>query len=325
MEVQPIRLSYSSLNTMAGCPRKFEFQKILPNTGDRESGYAAEVGKALHEGFGDYLINHDEDSAIWKFVNHFPYEMEMMQTNDNRSFEACLSTLQAMIESTDTSEFELAKIKRPDGQIVPAIEVPFEIRLEGMTLPFREFDPVTGHRTGRIIERPIGIIGYIDAIMYSNFAMMYKSLDIKSTRESFIDATAKYKYSSQQIPYGMVISQVAGQEISEFEVDYLEAYIDLMNPKITSYRFVKTSEDIQEWCVNKILQISQLRQFMEMDYFPRTESSCMAYRYPCRFLDACASRDADAIADYLLMGNEPVMQNEEFEPWITVTIQTGSN
>lgn len=332
--IEPLRLSYSSLGTFAGCARKFEFDKLYAASRGRESGYAAEVGKALHAGYQRFLVDGDEEQAIFEFLLAFPYELEFEQENDYRSFEASLMTLEAMMEANNLGEYELAKIKRPntaaeraagesEGRVVPAIEVPFEIHLVGITVPHRVLDSY-GQRTGEIVERPVSIIGYIDALMFHKVTGAYKTLDIKTNRDTVKDATAKYKFDAQQVPYGMVLSQISEGQIEQFGVLYLDCYVDLLEPRIRDYEFTKTAEDIQEWCVNKMLDVGRLKQMMAMDFFPRTEHGCMFYRSPCRHLDYCESRDHQAITNFRLMGMEAVDDKEPFEPWISVAIEVAA-
>lgn len=331
MTVETLRLSYSSKGTLKGCERKFEFDKLYPQPRQRLSGYAAEVGTALHAGYQDFLIHGDEEHAIFEFMLKFPYELEFEQENDYRSFEASLMTLEAMMHSNILGEYELAQIRRPNtpeelaagesgGRVVPAIEVPFEIHLAGLTVPYRVLD-ASGHRTGEIVERPVSIIGYADALMFHRVTGAYKTLDIKTHRDTVRDRTAEFKFNTQQVPYGLVLSQISEGMVEQFNVLYFDCYVDLLDPRIREYEFTKTAEDIQEWCLKTVLDIGRLRQMMAMDFFPRTEHGCMFYRSPCRYLDVCESRDHAAITDFLLMGQEPVDDKQPFFPWISVTIQ----
>src|SRR3546814_2555509 len=84
--------------------------------------FAAEVGKCLHEGFQNFLIHQSEEQAIWALLESFPYELEYYETKDDRSLEACVSTLESMMAYGNMEEWELLKIKKPDGEVVPAIE-----------------------------------------------------------------------------------------------------------------------------------------------------------------------------------------------------------
>lgn len=311
--MEEILVSYSSLNTFASCSRKFEFDKLYPRLPRDGSWYAADTGSALHAGYQDYLIHKDVDRATWIFMQAFPYMGEFEQTNDYRSFEACLATLEAMIAEVRMNEYELAQIKTPSGEVKPAIEVPFKIRFPDFTV-----SPCTRYPEGATIS----FIGYIDAIMQNLMTNVYRTLDIKTTRMMLNDATAKFQFDTQQIPYGIVVDHVAQDVVESFEVLYLDCYIDLLEPKTQVYPFMKTQQDIQEWGTNKMIQLGQLRNFIESDFFPRTDSGCLFYNKPCRYLDCCSSRDSKALEHWFLMGMEPETP-EPFEPWIIADISTG--
>src|SRR3546814_12851997 len=162
-----LQISYSSSGTFDSCNRKFEFWKIYPRSKPRTSGFAAEVGKCLHEGFQNFLIHQSEEQAIWALLESFPYELEYYETKNDRSLEACVSTLESMMAYGNMEEWELLKIKKPDGEVVPAIEVPFELVLKGITLPD---------------GRGISIIGYIEAAMRNLVTDLHRNLDIKTNR-----------------------------------------------------------------------------------------------------------------------------------------------
>src|SRR3546814_10198921 len=71
-----LQISYSSSGTFDSCNRKFEFRKIYPRSKPRTSGFAAEVGKCLHEGFQNFLIHQSEEQAIWALLESFPRSEE---------------------------------------------------------------------------------------------------------------------------------------------------------------------------------------------------------------------------------------------------------
>jgi hypothetical protein len=316
-----LRVSYSSLNVESSCSRKFEFHKLYPRKQTQdEDFYAAGVGKALHAGFQTYLISGDRESAIWQFMLAFPYEGESQQTNDYRNFDASLCTLEAMFDETKIGEYELAQIRRPNtadelakglsaGVVVPAIEVPFEIRFSGLTLPD---------------GRGVAFIGYIDAIMRKYTTGRFRTTDIKTSRWNLKDATAKYKFDTQQVPYGIIVDHVAQGTVDAFDVMYLDSYIDLVEPSVKLYEFTKTQDDVREWVTNKVLQFQRIQRYMEMDYFPRTDSGCMFYNKPCKYLEPCISRDKAALNEWFLMGETPATE-EPFFPWIIADIEIGDS
>jgi ATP-dependent helicase/DNAse subunit B len=332
MEV--LRLSYSSLKTFSTCARKLEFDKLYPKIKRlNDDSYAADVGTAIHAGYQHYLTGGSEQDSIWEFMQAFPFEAEMSQKNDYRSFEAALATLEEMFTEIKMAEWELARIKRPATQLeltlnpttlvyeVPAIEVPFEIRFKGVSIP-----PCRRYPEGASIS----VIGYIDAILQNYNTKLFRTCDIKTSRIKLDDATGKYKFDSQQVPYGIVVDHVAQGHVDEFEVLYLDCYIDLVEPRVQLYPFLKRKADIEEWATNKILQFQQLARYAAMDYFPRTDSGCLFFNKPCRYLEPCQSRDRDTLEAWFTLGQEPEPElvtadnrRKAFEPWIVADIDVG--
>lgn len=321
-----IRTSYSSLNTFSSCARKFEFDKLYPKPARVfEDNYAADVGTAIHAGYQHYLATHDRDSATWAFMLAFPFADEWNQENDYRSSVAALATLDEMFESIKMLEYELARIRRPntpaelaagltDGVVVPAVEVPFEIRFPGL-----DIRPCPALPEGASIS----VIGYIDAIMQNQMTGLYRTLDIKTSRMKLLDATGKFKFDSQQVPYGIVVEHMAQGEIESFEVLYLDCYIDILEPTVQLYPFVKHKRDLQDWATNKLIQFRQLASFAESDYFPRTDGGCLFYNRPCRYLEPCQSRDRKSLTEWFMLGAEEIQQPEPFFPWVTAEINLG--
>jgi hypothetical protein len=312
-----LRVSYSSLNLLDSCARKFEFNKLFPRRARDFDTFAADVGTALHRGYQTYLMTRDESKAMWALMQEYPYEAEWNQTVDVRGLQAAVVTLEEMIVSEGMKEWEVAEIKRPNtadeiksgltgGVVVPAIEVPFELRLKGLTLPD---------------GRGIAFTGFIDAFLRNTMADdLFRSMDIKTHRRTTRDATAKYKYDSQQVPYGVVLEHIQGKPITEFEVMYLDTFVDLAEPWIEPYHYMKTADDIQEWLLNTVMKCQRIQRFMEMDYFPRTDGGCMSFFRPCFFLDICETRNRKSIEAWLLEG-EAAEHRVESEPWVTAEIE----
>jgi hypothetical protein len=299
-----LRVSYSSLNVFSSCERKFEFQKLYPQRNRDREMFAADVGTALHHGYQDYLIHGDRERATWLYMTDYPYELEYQQTNDYRSLEAGLATLEEMFDAVAMADYELAQIRKPDGEVVPAIEVPFEIRFKGITLPD---------------GRGIAFVGFIDAIMRNLINGRFRTLDIKTHRRALHDATAKYRFDDQQTPYGLIVEHIQGKPIDEFEVLYLDSYVDILEPRVQLYPFARDREEVQEWLLNKVMQLQRIQRGAETNYFPRTSGGCLFYNKPCYYLEACQSRNRDMVEAFLLNGEEPAPPRFE-TPWVVAEI-----
>lgn len=323
-----LRVSYSSMNVFSSCERKFEFQKLYPQKSRDREMFAADVGTALHHGYQDFLIHGDREKATWEFMKDYPYGLEYQQKFQDRSLEAALATLDEMFDAESMTDYELAEIKRPwtikesadlairaslgdplegidpSGIIVPAIEVPFEIRFKGITLPD---------------GRGIAFVGFIDAIMRNLINGRFRTTDIKTHRRSLHDATAKYQFDDQQTPYGIIVEHLQGNPVEEFEVLYLDSYIDVLEPRVQLYPFARSHEDVQEWLLNRVMQFQSIQRSLESDYFPRTSGGCLFYNQPCYFLEVCQTRDRKMAEAWLLMGEEPAPPRFE-QPWVVAEI-----
>jgi hypothetical protein len=187
---------------------------------------------------------------------------------------------------------------------VPAIEVPFALRLKGIVLP-----------DGRGVE----YTGFMDAALRHRGHGAVRTMDIKTHRRTLVDVEPKYKFDSQQVPYGIVLEHLTGEAVTDFEVLYLDTFVDLVNPRVQLYPFRKDSEDLQEWLINTVLRVQRIQRAMEMDYFPRTDGGCLNWNRPCYFLEVCQTRDREAITEWLMMGEEAAQDKRE-EPWIIAEI-----
>lgn len=306
-EIQPsncLQISYSSGGTFDSCARKFEFRKIYPRRKQAQDSLPAAVGQALHAGFQTYLATQSEDKAYWALLESYPYELEYSASDDKRSLEAAVSTLDKMLAYGEMDEWELLQIQRPDGVVVPAVEVPFELILKGITLAD---------------GRGISVIGYMDAAMRNLVTGFKRTLDIKTHRSTLRNADPKYRFDNQQTPYGVVIQHVTQEPVDDFEVLYLDCFVDLMEPRVQLYPYHRDSVDIQEWLANTVLRAQRIQRAMDMDYFPRTDNGCLSFNQPCPYMEVCQTRDREAILEYMLMGEEPAAP-EVFEPWIQAEI-----
>lgn len=299
-----LSVSYSSLNLADTCLRKFEFNKLYPRRARDTDAFAADVGTALHHGYQNYLETQNRDQATWALMRDYPYMGEFNQKTEDRSLESCMSTLDEMMDEAKMNEWELMTIKKPDGVIVPAIEVPFALRLKGITLP-----------DGRGVE----FTGFMDAALRHLGTGSVRTMDIKTHRRHLEDATPKYRFDSQQVPYGICLEHIQGFAVDEFEVLYLDCFVDLVAPRVHLYPFLKDRVDLQEWLINTVMRVQRIQRAMEMDYFPRTDGGCLSWNRACYFLEVCQTRDREAVEEWLLMGEAPE-QPKRTEPWIIAEI-----
>jgi RecB family exonuclease len=297
-------LSHSSIQTLQSCPRKFEFNKFY-QLDEREETMATECGKALHEAYQEYLSSGDVQAADKKLLLAYPYQLSIGE--DTRTLEACYATLDAMIANNHLRDYELATVVTADGKEMPAIEVPFEIRLE---LPFdAPFD--------------VSYIGYIDAIMRHKVQAKYLVVDIKTTTSVPFNREAKYKFSNQCLPYGLVVEHIVNENLKDFDVAYLEAVISLANPTVDKFVYRKTKEDVASWIRGLLIWVHSIVQMEMLGTYVRNGGNCTVFRKTCKYFRFCEANSRTA-TEALMECERMLRPREGFEPAFTINVNLAS-
>ena len=303
-----LELSHSSRSSFRSCPRKFEFRKVYNNSRRSES-YAGNTGSALHAGIQSWLIHKDFDHAIWQMIKNFPIKYQK-SWNDERSLAACYTTLVSMINWEHMGQYEVAQLKKPDGTIVYAVEVPFILRIS--KYPF--------FADGGTIC--VDYRGFIDLILFDKMNNTYIVNDIKTTTRN-TDKTVEFRFAEQCVPYGLVLESVLGNDINKgFEVTYWSTVIDHLEPKNTWLPFPKSKVDLRDWMQGYLFDLDQIRRYYNLGWFARNGNSCMNWQRPCVFWDFCETRNPKTIEVMLQQdaANQKEQEKQE-EPWIIIELE----
>jgi hypothetical protein len=306
--IKRLVLSHSARSTARRCMRIFEFSKMYGDPKMKEEQFAAEVGKALHVGFQDYLVHKNENHAIMAFVGAYPYELEYNKyENATRSLEASFATLEALINSEIPDRYELIHIKTQlkDNPILPAVEVPFAFEITGAPLPI-----------------PIYFVGFTDAILFDKVEKKYLVSDIKTHRLSPDDLSVKFEFDEQTVPYGIVLEHILGHKIEEFEVSYLSTYIDLLNPKVQMYKFTKTQDHVHDWYRGLCEDILRISQYYKAQFWPRATSGdvCFSFNRPCWYAGECSNRDPEITSKLLNTTIRDGLFHDNTLPWVSAKL-----
>lgn len=279
--VNEIRLSHSTLQSFHSCPRRFEFSKLFQNPQYSDS-LAAAFGTAIHCGFQEYLAYGDYNRAVFKLMLTYPWEYGEPPSKD-RSPEGALALLDHMIKSFPAERYELAWI----NDDTPCVELPFKINFTDVSLLNSEYGAPNG--TSRAIS--LSYVGYIDLVLYDKVNNTYVVCDIKTTIDRIKEISNKFKFSTQCIPYGLVVNQFLGVSLEDLTVSYLVAQPSLMEPKFSFYEFYKSNSDLRDWAREMKLTINELAYFVKNAWFPR-RGDCVAYGRTCPYFDLCSDRDS---------------------------------
>lgn len=305
-KIKVLELSHSSRGLLRSCPRKLEFRKIYNNSRKQES-LASGAGSALHDGVQSYLQDKDEEQAIWRMIRSFPIKYQKSWMDQN-SLAGCYHTLQSMLQWPKLHEYELAKIKKQDGSIVPAVEVPFVLRINNY--PFYE--------NGDTIQ--VDYIGFMDLIMYNKMDDEYIVWDMKTTTKN-TDKAVEFAFHDQCLPYGLALESLLGRDTTfGFQVAYWSTYIDHLQPKNMLYSFNKSHVDINDWMQGYLFDLDTIRRYYNLGWFART-GNCMAWNRPCQFFDFCGTRDPKTIEILLEADAANQKEHEKPEPWAIIELE----
>lgn len=275
---------------------------------NRTESLAGNMGNALHAGYQSWLLHKDKELATFEYMLDYPYKYEK-KISDPRSLEAGYSTLLALMESQVLAQYELAYIEI-DGKPQPCIEVPFQINIADFSLSDDE-------------DVPVSYIGFMDLILYDVFNDVYIVVDIKTTRMTTDDMTPIYRFDEQCIPYAIVLERLLGRELNTLTVKYLSAYIDILEPKVRPYEFLKNEEDIDDWMRGFVIDLQMIKTFYQLNWFPRNSNACFAWNKPCQFFNECQTRNETTVEGMLEFNKKPETDagsRGEFKPWVTLDL-----
>ncbi len=305
-ELTTFEWSHSSRSTFRSCPRKLEFRKIY-NNARRIEGLATGAGTALHHGVQNWLQFKDFEQAVWEMIQRYPIKYQKSWSDAN-SLAGCYQTLVSMMNWEKLDQYELATFQKPDGTVVPGVEVAFILRIS--KYPF--------YPDGRTIR--VDYLGYIDLVLHDKMENEYIVCDVKTTTRD-TDKAVEFRFDDQCLPYGLVLEAILGRDVNKgFEVDYWSAKISHEEPKNAMYAFNKTQTDLQDWMQGYLFDLDAVRRYYNLGWFARNGNSCMSWNKPCVFFDFCETRNPKTIE--IMLKQDEVNQKEfvREEPWIIVEL-----
>lgn len=308
--MREILTSHSIDNLFDYCPRKFEFLGLFDKRPPRESGFAADVGTALHEGAQEFVRlkaeGHDDTTAMNQgyitFMTWYPWDREDEQKQSTRSHDRALLLLYQLMRWEGWDDWELVKIEGKGW----AIEVPFLIRHKSLgTFTIKE--------TGE--EAMLCTQGKIDFILRHKKTNRIGSLDIKTTVFADELIEPNFKFSGQQIGYNNVVQSLTGEVTDGLEVNYLVARFTATGlPEVYPLNFHKRQDEVDDYWIAKLDRLQRMRMYAEAGWFPRTSGGCHSYGTACSMFGICPSRDYRLIRQWFNTGD--MVENVGYDYWV---------
>lgn len=312
-QVRTVLLSHSIDNVFDYCPRKFEFLNIFDKRPPRDSGFAAMVGTALHEGLQEWLISRANgldaqrcrERAYFRLLMFYPWEEEYEQHTGTRSFDKTILALYRLINHPVWNEWELVKV----GDRW-AVEVPFMIRHVSVGVFQLKM-------TGEWVQ--LATQGKIDFILRHKLTGKIKTMDLKTTILGPQVVRGEYTFSGQQVGYSNVLHAMLGIDVDHMEFDYLICrFSSEEEPEVQLLPVVKHADQIEDYWLTKLDRLYRIKGYAEAGWFPRTNGGCHSWGTECSMLDICHSRDYDLIKDWFRAVD--AVPQTGYDYWVTLDV-----
>lgn len=254
--------TYSTIETLHSCPRKFAKQKMEANyradfTDFQEfrSNVTFAFGHAVGAGVAVYDKTRSIDEAIWAVFLAWDVDLlaeEKKLTNKaGKSFaEACwaIYAYEAWYNESFMSEFE-----------VVGIESTIAVDMED------------GHFYS----------GHVDELLKSTVTGSYLVKENKTDGSVTVDP-AKYSNSDQALSYSIVIDMLGANSYTVLYTIY-----SAPEQRWLHFEFVKPVDLKADWIQDQLLINQQVEAYAELDFFPKRGGSCMKFNRRCEFYETC--------------------------------------
>ena len=256
-----IRLSHSALDVLHTCERKFQLDRLLTSSIERQDYPATILGTAYGAGCQSYLAYQDKERAIYDlYMAYYPIEED-----NKRTEEIAISMLLATIPTMDNILLDYDVLVFKDK---PAIELSFRLN----------------------IDDRFYFVGYIDIVLQNKWNGRCAVLDVKSTSLNLHDLSPLYQNSGQLLGYSIAIDALVGEDQSEYDVLYLVGQLGSGNgftPKISFLTYPKTLSDRLNWFISLGMDVEHLHTMLTHNIFPLRGSNCLQYMRGCSHLGTC--------------------------------------
>lgn len=273
-----LNTSYSSLQTLHRCPRKFFLERLKPNR-DRENNATLAFGHAVGEGIQSVLSGDGWNRTLIRMFLAWDVDIfDDLEDKDGKTFWFAVNAVEKFIQIRDTvlGEYEIARWTNPSsGEEEPAVELGFRI-----TTP-------DGFKYR----------GFVDVVLRHKATGEFLVLELKTTK-SRTPNEATYKNSGQALGYSIVLDSVA-PGYSKYHVLYL-VYSSVAR-EYTPMPFTKNYLQRAEWIHSFMLDVEIIKLYHQNQLWPKNGDSCFAFFRPCEFYQSCGMSDAVLVPESVRM------------------------
>lgn len=260
-------LSYSKLNLLSACPRKFELQEIQ-NCGESFSSVDTDYGHFVGAGIqGLFQFSGNLPRALVYAFSFWNQELDAIKPRDNKYLGTAVRAVEYFAEVYYPSLLSSGYRYWPHG-----IETFFLIHLTEKYF-------FQGH-VDLILLNPEGALELFE-IKTSTYAIHEFSWANSSQTNGYL-AMLPFLAQKYNLPFSTRVNYLIQNPKEIFNPDESCGY------KILP--FDKTVEDGIEWVQSTLLRTIQLDSYFEYNLFPKEGKSCYEFYRPCQFFGVCGLR-----------------------------------
>lgn len=260
-----MNLSYSGLELLNTCERKFELEKMYQaQTSNASTSLDLVAGSSFGAGLQALLQNKSLEEAHWEAYKKWMFpngtdkeSVSIYEESKKKSFMLVSLHMQKYFLNPILANQGWEVWKLPNGR--PAIEVGFHI-----TLP-------NGY----------SYRGYIDAIL-QHFTGKLTALEIKTSGMENAHV-ANWQNSFQGMSYSLITDYIS-QKQSEEQLFFIAEFPKLGQQVMDFWRGPK---DKYAWLPALALDMQRIETYKRNKHFPMRGSACYDYFRPCHHLGIC--------------------------------------
>jgi len=277
--MQKIRLSYTKMDLILSCERKFQLTALLDNFQQKQASEHFAFGHSLETGCLSYLLYKDKDRAMWEaYLAYHEVIDEVIEIPQSlkKSELVAVNMVWAAFPYLDTllTEWEIAEFNNK-----PAVQLSFRIDIDDVFY----------------------YVGYLDVALRNRFTGKYGVMDVKSTGMNLLSLDPLYMNSEQLIGYSIILDYITGKDNAEYDVYYFVGQIgagDGFSPKIHPLTFPKSLKDRLNFFITLGMDVERLHKMLDTGIFPQRGHSCLKFNKPCPHLGTCGLHSLDVPKKY---------------------------
>lgn len=255
--------SYSQLEVLYRCPRKFQLQKERAafNPGHSQGqNVDFAFGHAVGAGIQHYLMTKNLPQSWLNAMLAWSADWEAEIPKKKKNLWGALIAVEKFVHVWADSLDEWELVIMPNGK--PAIEVSISMHCNDGYKHYMHIDIVMRNkRTGKVAVWDAKTTGFQDA------------------EESL------YANSGQALGYAVALQNILGEEVFDYEVYYL--VYSSTDREWTLLPFAKNFLESAEFVKDLVVTQDMITNYDEMQFYPKRGQSCYDYFRRCEFFGEC--------------------------------------